>query len=143
MLFEVHALSGADFDAWLSAKVASAAATSPPPTPAASAGASGAPPPSGGAPTEIAITAQGLKFSPTEVSAPAGSPITIQFANKDVATAHNIKIFKDTIGGTVVYDGKIFAGDATMAYEVGALAAGTYPFECFVHPTMTGTLTVQ
>jgi cytochrome c oxidase subunit 2 len=143
MLFEVHALSSADFDAWLATKVASANATPPPPTPAASAGASGAPPPSGGPPTEIAITAQGLKFSPTEVSAPAGSPITIQFANKDVATAHNIKIFKDTIGGTVVYDGKIFAGDATMAYEVGALAAGTYPFECFVHPTMTGTLTVQ
>jgi cytochrome c oxidase subunit II len=143
MLFEVHALSSADFDAWLAAKVASANATPPPPSPAASAGASGGPPPSGGAPTEIAITAQGLKFSPTEVSAPAGSPITIQFANKDVATAHNIKIFKDTVGGTVAFEGKIFPGDATMAYDVGPLAAGTYPFECFVHPTMTGTLTVK
>ena len=40
MLFDVHAMTGADFDAWLAEKVAEAAAS---PSPAASAGASGDP----------------------------------------------------------------------------------------------------
>jgi cytochrome c oxidase subunit II len=141
MLFEVHAMTGADFDAWLAAKIAGPG--SPPPAPSPSAGGSGGPPPSAGPPTEISITAQGIAFSPTAVNAPAGSPIKIQFANKDAGTPHNIKIFKDSIGGDVVYDGEIFSGDAVKAYEVGPLAAGTYPFECFVHPTMIGTLTVE
>ena len=42
-----------------------------------------------------------------------------------------------------MFEGKIFPGVATETYQVGPLAAGTYPFECFVHQNMTGTLTVQ
>ena len=140
MLFEVHAMTGPDFDAWLAAKIAGPATS---PAPSGSAGASGGPAPSGGAPTEIAITAEAIAFKETQVSAPAGSPITIKFENKDAGVPHNIKIFKDAIGGSVVFDGKIFPGVATETYDVGPLAAGTYPFECFVHPNMTGTLTVQ
>ncbi len=141
MLFDVHAMTPTDFDAWLAAKVAGP--SPPPPGPSPSAGGSVGPPPSAGPPAEIGITAQGLQFSPTEVSAPAGSPITIQFANRDIGIPHNIKIFKDTIGGEVVYDGELFNGDAVKPYEVGPLPPATYPFECFVHPTMTGTLTVE
>ena len=33
-------------------------------------------------------------------------------------------------------------GVATQTYDVPALAAGSYPFMCTVHPNMTGTLTV-
>jgi cytochrome c oxidase subunit II len=142
MLFEVHALSATDFDAWLAKKVADANAT-PAPSAPASPGASGAPsgPPVAG--TELKVTASGIAFEQTTLSAPANSPITIDFENKDAGTPHDIKIFKDAIGGAVVFDGKIFPGVATEQYQVGPLAAGTYPFECFVHPNMTGTLTVQ
>lgn len=139
MLFEVHALKGADFDAWLAAKVAEPGASPPAP----SGGASGGPTGSAGPPTELTVTAQNVAFTTPTISAPANSPITIQFENKDANVPHNIKIFKDSIGGTVVFDGKVFPGVATQAYAVGPLAAGTYPFECFVHPNMTGTLTVQ
>ncbi len=141
MLFDVHALNGADFDAWLAAKIAGS--NTPSPAPSSSAEASGGPAPSTGAPTDLTVTAEGIKFTTTDLSAPANSPITIHFENKDAGTPHNIKIFKDSIGGQVVFDGKIFPGAATETYEVGPLAAGTYPFECFVHPTMTGTLTVK
>ena len=146
MLFDVHAMTGADFDAWLAGKVEQANATPPPapsPAPGASGepGASGAPAPGPG--TELAVTAKNIAFTPTELTAPANSPITINFDNQDAGTPHNIKIFKGQIGGDVVFDGKIIPGVAVETYQVGPLAAGSYPFECFVHPNMTGTLTVQ
>ena len=36
-----------------------------------------------------------------------------------------------------------FNGVATRDFPVPALAAGSYPFVCTVHPSMTGTLTAQ
>ncbi len=89
------------------------------------------------------IVAQNIAFTTPNVSAPANAPITIKFDNQDAAVPHNVKIFKDSIGGQVVFEGKVFPGVATENYEVGPLPAGTYPFECFVHQTMTGTLTVK
>ena len=64
MLFDVHAMTGADFDAWLAGKVEQANATPPPapsPAPGASGepGASGAPAPGPG--TELAITAKNTR----------------------------------------------------------------------------------
>jgi plastocyanin len=39
---------------------------------------------------------------------------------------------------------ELVTGPATVTYEIPALAAGTYTFNCFVHPAlMTGTLTVS
>ncbi len=140
MLFDVHAVSGAEFDAWLAAKMEVPSA--PPPAPSGSPGASGAPPP-GGPAAEITITAAGVAFTTPDVKAPAGSPIKIHFDNQDNGIPHNVKIFKDSASGPVVFDGKVFPGVATEDYDVGPLAAGTYPFICFVHPNMTGTLTVE
>ena len=41
-----------------------------------------------------------------------------------------------------MFSGATFPGIATQTYDVPALAAGSYPFMCTVHPNMTGTLTV-
>jgi cytochrome c oxidase subunit 2 len=141
MLFDVHAMTGAEFDTWLAGKVAEGGATPPPPSAAPS---DSGPPPSG-PPVEgttVSIVAQGTAFTTPAVSAPANSPITIEFDNQD-SLPHNVKIFKDAIGGETVYDGEIFTGPAKKSYDVGPLAAGTYPFLCAVHTNMTGTLTVQ
>ena len=56
------------------------------------------------------------------------------------ASPHNIQI-KDA-SGAAVFSGATFPGVATQTYDVPALAAGSYPFMCTVHPNMTGTLTV-
>ncbi|MFI5226527.1 MAG: cupredoxin domain-containing protein [Candidatus Limnocylindrales bacterium] len=110
-------------------------------TSAAPAGASGAP---SGAPApaaDVTIVAQQVAYTTTAVDGPAGRPFTIAFQNMDQATQHNVEIKKSD--GSDAFKGQIFAGVATMVYQVPALPAGTYPFNCSVHPSMTGTLTLK
>jgi mono/diheme cytochrome c family protein/plastocyanin len=103
---------------------------------------SGSPAASGGtSATDVKVVASGIKFTTPQVTAPAAAPFVIDFDNQDPATPHNIEI-KDA-SGAVVFKGDVFPGVATHQYQVPALAAGTYPFICTVHPTMTGTLTAQ
>lgn len=89
----------------------------------------------------VKLAAQNIAFSTDKLQAPAGAPFVLEFENLDAGIPHNVEI-KDA-GGTSVYQGEIFNGIATKAYEVAALAAGSYPFICTVHPNMTGTLTVE
>ena len=129
MLFDVKAVTGAEFDRWLADKVAKANATP-------------APAPSGAGDT-IKISALGVKYEQTAVTAKAGVPFRIAFENKDPGTPHNVSIHEGTPTGKEVFKGEVFNGVATKTYDVTALPAGTYAFVCTVHPTMTGTLTVQ
>jgi plastocyanin len=103
----------------------------------ASAAPSGAPAPA----SDVTIVASQVAFTTTAVDGPAGKPFTIAFENKDQATQHNVDIKKPD--GSDAFKGQIFAGVATMVYQVPALPAGTYPFACSVHPSMTGTLTLK
>ena len=90
---------------------------------------------------KVSVIASGIQFTTPTITAPAGTPFVIEFDNQDAGTPHNIQIKDST--GAVVFSGDTFNGVATKDYQVPALAAGTYPFICTVHPTMTGTLTVQ
>ena len=130
MLFEVHALTGTQFDTWLADQAKKASATPPPP-------------PSGGGGATLHISALGVAYEQKTLSAPAGKPFRIEFENKDPATPHNVSIHKDSPTGQEVFKGEVFPGVATKTYDVPALDAGTYAFVCTVHPTMIGTLTVQ
>ncbi len=113
-------------------------------TPAPSAGASGS---ASTAPSEaagtVSISASGIAFEQTSVTAPAGKAFQITFDNKDAGTPHNVAIHKDTASGAEVFKGEIITGPASKTYNVPALDAGTYAFVCSVHPNMTGTLTAQ
>jgi cytochrome c oxidase subunit 2 len=129
MIFEVHALAPAEFQAWYDGKIAAANAT---PTPV----------PSGGGGPVIDLVAKGVKFDKTEISAPADSPFTIHFDNRDPGTPHDVDVV-DT-GGTKVFDGQDFPGPGIRDYGVQPLPAGDYTFFCSIHPAlMTGTLKVQ
>lgn len=122
----------------------------PPVTPAPSAEASAEPSASAGAEPsasagagQVAISALGIAFEQAAVSAPAGEPLQIVFANNDAATPHNVAIRRDNPSGEEVFKGAIFDGVATQTYDVPALDAGTYAFICTVHPNMVGTLTAE
>jgi cytochrome c oxidase subunit II len=142
MLFEVKALSGPDFDTWLADKVAAANAT-PAPPPSTEPGASGPPPGGSGGGETIEITAKNVMYEESQISATADAPFKIHFTNDDPGTPHNVAIHKDGPTGEEVFKGEVFTGVADKTYDVPALPAGTYAFVCTVHPTMTGTLTVQ
>ena len=129
MVFDVHAVSKADFDTWFQAPVAKAQAT---PTPAPSGQASG---------PVVELAAQNVAFTTTSLQAPANTAFTIHFKNQDASVPHNVEI-KDA-SGAIAFQGGTITGPSDTSYSVPALKAGTYTFVCTIHPNMTGTLTVQ
>jgi plastocyanin len=107
-------------------------------------------PSEGGGGVVVAVTApQGAAvsgFATTSLTAPAGTPFTLDFDNQDPGTQHDVVIATGPPGGSsqVLFDGAVVTGPTTVAYAVDALDAGTFHFYCKIHPTtMTGTLTVQ
>jgi cytochrome c oxidase subunit 2 len=137
MLFDVHAVTPAEFDTWLASAIEKANASPPPPP-------SGEPPPSGGpAAATVALSAVELAFEQTAIEAPADTPFKIDFDNKAAGVLHNVAIHEGNAAGPEVFTGEIFPGPAKKTYDVPALKAGPYAFLCTVHPTMTGTLTVK
>jgi plastocyanin len=88
----------------------------------------------------VELVAANIAFEPTTLSAPADTPFTIEFDNRDSAQ-HNVAIFDNPERtGTPVFEGEIITGPATVAYRVDPLAEGTYFFLCVVHPQMTGEI---
>ena len=85
-------------------------------------------------------------FTPNTLTAPTDDDLTIAFNNNDEGVPHAIQIFEgDSPSGTPVFapkDGETITGVAATVYTFGPLAAGTYTWNCPVHPSMTGTLTV-
>lgn len=121
----------------------SAASGAPAPSAASGAPAPSSTPAASSATGAVVISASGIKYEQTTVSAPAGKPFQISFENKDAGTPHNVVIHQGDASGAVLFSGVVFSGVETRAYDVPALAAGTYAFVCIVHPTMVGTLNVQ
>jgi plastocyanin len=88
-------------------------------------------------------TATDNKFSDTKVTAKAGQATTIAFANKGSAV-HNLHVLnvQDAAGKDIKTD--IIDGGKSASLTFTITKAGTYTFQCDVHPTeMTGTLTVS
>ena len=143
MHFDVHALTGTDFDTWLQQKIAAANASPSPPPPQPSGGST--PPGQSGAPAAapLSLVAKDIAYDKTELSAPANTPFQIQFDNQDASIPHNVAIHQGSPTGTEVFKGEVFPGPAQKTYDVPALQAGAYAFVCSVHPNMNGTLTVQ
>jgi cytochrome c oxidase subunit 2 len=131
MLFDVIAMTQADYDAWVEQKIAEANATPPPQ-------------PSGEPAVTLELTALNAQFDKHELEAPADQPFAISLKNEDVpALEHDVDI-RDANGNTIADQPHTIGGE-TSTYLYTPLPAGTYTFICSVHPfpAMTGTLTVK
>ena len=115
------------------------ASSKPSPTPTCS--------PSG---TKLEISAQAdtskklsspYAFDKECLAAPAGTPFTIRFDNRD-HESHNLDIL-DHPGGTSLFVGKVINGPKVIMYAVDPLPAGKHYFRCDIHPLrMNGTFVV-
>jgi plastocyanin len=88
------------------------------------------------------LVAKNVTFVQKSLTVLGTKGFTIKFNNDD-PTAHNVGIF-DKEGGKELFKGSVVTGPNTTDYEVKALKAGGYYYQCDIHPdSMNGTLTVK
>ncbi len=109
-------------------------------------GGAGACPGTGGTVTvadgEARICADDLAFDATTISAPAGEEFNITFTNAE-SVPHNVAVYTEE-GGDEIFIGEVITGpDVTTQLPIPALDAGTYYFQCDIHPDMNGTIVVE
>lgn len=94
--------------------------------------------------TSLAVTGENISFDKDCLAAPAGQSFTIEFANMDADIPHNVAIYRSPETQDDFFKGEIFNGVETRTYQVGSFNAGTYYFQCDVHPDqMNGTFIVS
>jgi plastocyanin len=94
-----------------------------------------------GGPAGVKVKAQSVAFDRTDIALKADAEVEITFTNADKGIQHNIDIFAGDPSNSL-FKGDLVTGASTVTYTFKAPAAGTYKFQCDVHPTMNGTVTV-
>jgi plastocyanin len=89
----------------------------------------------------VTMSAKDLAFSASCIEVPADTAFTITFENTE-EVPHNIAIFADDTKGDQLFNGEIVT-NTTVTYNVPALPAGDYYFDCEVHPDMNGSVTAS
>jgi mono/diheme cytochrome c family protein len=91
------------------------------------------------------LTAQNIAYSTLTLAAPANQPFGIDFSQMDPGVGgHDADILKED--GTKLVDNPVLTDVGETTYIIPALPAGTYKYQCSVHPSvpnMNGTLTVK
>jgi plastocyanin/uncharacterized membrane protein len=81
-------------------------------------------------------------FVPGNLRLPANEPVALAFDNEDSGVQHNVAIYEDESAEESLFVGDLFAGPATVTYDVPPLDPGSYFFRCDVHPQMNGSVEV-
>jgi plastocyanin len=93
----------------------------------------------------VTVVARGIAFTEGDcIDAVAGEPFTIEFDNQDEGIPHNVEVFAGPEPtGDLLVETEIITGVAQTSYDVPALDAGEFAFNCVVHPTtMIGSIQV-
>lgn len=89
-------------------------------------------PGTGGGETVLKITATDSVFDQASLSAPADKAFKVDFNNTD-EFGHSFSVF-DKAGGKQIFRGEVFNGPKTLTNDIPALSAGSYHYQCDVHP---------
>jgi plastocyanin len=99
----------------------------------------------GGGGADVTVTAADVQFDTDTIQLTAGEETAIEFVNED-QLVHNIAIYPDDAAADnqsdALFDGDDITG-TTVTYQVPALEAGEYVFQCDTHPDMNGTVVVE
>jgi plastocyanin len=91
---------------------------------------------------DATVTAAEMAFGPATVTvSAAGEAFTLALVNED-SMPHNVAIYTDSSKSEKLFEGEVVT-DGTVVYDIPALDAGEYFFDCALHPDMTGTLVVE
>ena len=86
----------------------------------------------------ITLVAHNTRLDPTCLAAAAGKGLEVRFDNQDGGARHNFSVYSADpavdSNAKALFRGMIVQGPAMITYEVPPLAAGTYHFQCDVHP---------
>jgi plastocyanin len=88
--------------------------------------------PKGTGPGTNEVWIKDMAFTPATITVAAGT--TIKWTNKD-GIGHTVT------SKTGVFDSGTIGGDGTFTFKF--TTAGTFPYICTTHPTMTGSVVVQ
>jgi plastocyanin len=98
--------------------------------------------PEGGGEGEFRLAAENLKFDKDQLDFPAASKVTLIFENRE-AVPHNFALY-DTKGGEALFTGDIVNTAGQAKYAFTTPDAGSYYFQCDVHPDqMNGTVAIS
>jgi hypothetical protein len=98
-------------------------------------------------PTPVAVPAvpeiaasSAVSFETKLLIVPADRPFDLVFHNNHAGVPHNVDIGDSASAPTTYLHGEVITGVETITYNVSAMPAGTYYFQCEVHPNMNGTV---
>lgn len=91
----------------------------------------------------LTVRAKNVAFDTQAITVPADQPAQIRVENEDAGIFHNIAVYRDAQASDLVARGTLFDGPRTRDYRFAAFPAGTYYFQCDLHPAMSGTLIAE
>ena len=90
--------------------------------------------------TAVTAVTTANEFDHACYAAPANTPFTIALTNND-PFAHNLSIYKQK-DGDALFTGAYVPKTSSTTYNVPALPAGAYYYQCDIHPFMNGKFAV-
>jgi plastocyanin len=97
----------------------------------------------GGGGGGLTITAQNVQFDTDSIELPPNRETDLTFVNDDSSsTQHNVSIYETPDAETSLFEGEIIPGGQEVTYSIPTLEPGDFYFQCDVHPSMNGDVTV-
>ena len=96
-----------------------------------------------GGSVELEVEAESFAFDESTYTVPAGANVDLKFKNRDEGVPHTFTIYQSEDAQEQIFDTGQVTGDAEEEFQFQAPDAGTYYFQCDVHPNMNGDFVTE